>query len=122
RKGADRQLAAMRVGALNPAIERFAVGEVGVDHALQQLSAEIQRGFAVEVFHDAPRQRIGRSDVLQTLPQVRVAIEVQTLADLNQEVDDLRQLDVEQWRQLRARHHDRVEVDGGGGEVRAEVA
>lgn len=52
---------------------------------------------------------------------MRIAIKVQTFARFGQEVDDLLELDVQQGRELRPRHDQRVEIDCGSDEVSAEI-
>jgi hypothetical protein len=47
---------------------------------------------------------------------------MQALARFDQEVDDLGELDVQQWWQLRARPYDRIEIDCGSDEVSAQVS
>src|SRR5580698_11513124 len=79
-------------------------------------------GALVEVLDHAARQRIGRGHTLQRFLEIFVALECQSLARLDQKVDDFGDLHVEQRRCFGARRDQRIEIDRWRREIRAEIA
>ena len=77
---------------------------------------------AVQVLDDPSWQRVGRGQEVEALPHVRVAVEVERVSRLHEELDDLGELDVEERWQLRARRDHLVQVECRRNEVGAEVA
>lgn len=75
----------------------------------------------VQVLHHTPRKRVGGGDEVAALLHVRVLVECQVLAGLDEEVDDLSQWNVEQRRQSSARRDEVIQIDWRSGEVDAQV-